>query len=182
MAGAGHRRPVSGRRHLLSAGAAKLASPATWRQLWLASYRLLPRPLVRPAARLLPAAEITAGAALLTGAFGAGGLAMAAGLLAGLTLAVAAALLRHLEISCGCTGRLAGRVSWRIAARNLVLIAVLVLPAWRGAPAVASAAALPWAVQLAGLALVTASVHGGYAAARSRQRGAFLAGFGHPVA
>jgi hypothetical protein len=98
---------------------------------------------------------------------------------------VTTALLRHLEISCGCTGRLAGRVSWRIAARNLVLIAVLVLPAWhatRGAPAVASAAVLPWPVQVAGLVLVTAAVHGAYAAARHRQRGAFLAGLGHPAA
>jgi len=168
-----------------TAGVAKLASPATWRQLWLAAYQLLPRPLVRPAARLLPAAEIAAGTALLTGAFGAAGLAAVAGLLAVLTLAVVTALLRHLEISCGCTGRLAGRVSWRVVARNLVLMTVLVLPAghaWHGAPAVASAAVLPWAVQLAGLGLVTAAVHGGYAAARHRQRGAFLAGLGHPVA
>ena len=165
-----------------TAGAAKLSSPATWRQLWLAAYQLLPRPLVRPAALLLPAAEITTGTALLTGAFGAAGLAAAAGLLAVLTLAVTTALLRHLEISCGCTGRLAGRVSWRIAVRNLVLIAALVLPAGHGAPAVASAAVLPWAVQLAGLVLVTVAVHAGYAAARHRQRGVFLAGLGHPVA
>jgi putative oxidoreductase len=168
-----------------TAGVAKLASPATWRQVWLAAYQLLPRPLVRPAARLLPAAELTAGTAVATGAFGAAGLAAAAGLLAVLTFAVATALLRHLEISCGCTGRLAGRVSCQIVARNLVLLAVLVLPAWHawpGAPAVASVAGLPWAVQLAGLALVTAAVHGVYTAARHRQRGAFLAGLTRPVA
>jgi hypothetical protein len=169
-----------------SAGAAKLASPATWRQVWLAAYQLLPRPLVRPTARLLPAAEITAGTALLTGAFGAAGLAAAAGLLAVLTLAVVTALLRHLEISCGCTGRLSGRVSWKIVARNLVLLAALVLPAWAGGPAgalaVASVTGLPWVVQVAGLVLVTLAVHGGYAAARCRQRGAFLAGLGQPAA
>jgi putative oxidoreductase len=169
-----------------SAGAAKLASPATWRQVWLAAYQLLPRPLVPLAARLLPAAEITAGTVLLTGAFGAAGLAAAAGLLAVLTLAVTTALLRHLEISCGCTGRLSGRVSWRVVARNLVLLALLVLPAWGGGPAgalaVASVAGLPWVVQVAGLVLVTLAVHGGYAAARHRQRGAFLAGLGQPAA
>jgi Methylamine utilisation protein MauE len=166
-----------------TAGAAKLSSPATWRQLWLAAYQLLPRPLVRPAARLLPAAEITVGTALLSGAFGAVGLAAAAGLLMVLTLAVIMALLRHLEISCGCTGRLAGRVSWRVVERNLALVAVLLLPAWHGGyTAVASVVGLPWAVQLAGLALVPAAVHGVYAAARWRQRGAFLAGLGHPVA
>jgi putative oxidoreductase len=166
-----------------TAGAAKLSSPATWRQLWLAAYQLLPRPLVRPAARLLPAAEITAGTVLLTGAFGAAGLAAAAGLLVVLTLAVVTALLRHLEISCGCTGQLSGRVSWRVVARNLVLTAVLVLPAWHGGyAAVASAAGLPWAVQLAGLGLITGAVHGVYTVARHRQRGVFLAGLGHPVA
>jgi putative oxidoreductase len=168
-----------------SAGAAKLSSPATWRQLWLAAYQLLPRPLVRPAARLLPAAELTAGTALLTGAFGPAGLAAAAGLLVLLTFAVVTALLRHLEISCGCTGRLSGQVSWRVVVRNLVLLGLLVLPAWPGGPAaapVASVAGLPWPVQLAGLALVTAAVHGIYAAARHRQRGVFLAGLGHPVA
>lgn len=171
-----------------SAGVAKLASPATWRQLWLAAYQLLPRPLVRPAARLLPAAEITVGTTALTGAFGAAGLATAAGLLAGLTVAVVTALLRHLEISCGCTGRLGGRVSWRVVARNLVLLALLGLPAWHGWPtglgasaAVASVAGLPWAVQLAGLGLVTTAVHLTYAAARHRQRGTFLAGLRQPV-
>jgi hypothetical protein len=51
----------------------------------------------------------------------------------------------------------------------------------RAAP-VASVAGLPWVVQLAGLGLVTAAVHGVYTVARHRQRGAFLAGLGHPVA
>jgi hypothetical protein len=60
---------------------------------------------------------------------------------------------------------------------------VLVLPAWHGGyPAVASVAGLPWAVQLAGLGLVTGAVHGVYTVARHRQRGMFLAGLGHPVA
>jgi hypothetical protein len=160
---------------LLAAGIAKLASPMTWRQVWLAAYRLLPRPLVRPTALLLPTVEITSGAALLAGAFGAGSLVAAAGLLAALTLAVVAALLRHLEISCGCTGRLAARVSGRAVTRNLALIVALALLAWHGRLTPIAVSALPWPAQVAALAGTALAVHGGYAAARARQRRTFLA-------
>ncbi|MEP7026558.1 MAG: MauE/DoxX family redox-associated membrane protein, partial [Actinomycetota bacterium] len=165
---------------LFSAGAAKLASAATWRQLWLAAYRLLPRPLVRPAAMLLPTVEITVGAALLAGASAA--FAAAAALLAVLALAVTTALLRQLEISCGCTGRLGGRVSWRVVLRNLVLIALVALPAWHGPGHALAVTGLPWPVQLTAVVLAVAAVHAGYAAARARQRSTFLAGVGQRAA
>jgi len=167
---------------LLAAGIAKLASPATWRQVWLAAYRLLPRPLVAPAALLLPTVEIGCGVALLTGAFGAGSLIAAAALLAVLTLAVATALFRHLEISCGCAGRLDTRVSGQAVARNLVLIVAVAVPAWHGGPAVLALAALPWPAQVAVLALAVLAVHGSYAVASARQRRTFLASVSRRVA
>ncbi len=167
---------------LVAAGIAKLASPATWRQVWLAAYRLLPRPLVAPAALLLPTVEIGCGVALLTGAFGTGSLLAAAALLAALTLAVATALLRHLEISCGCGGRLNTRVSGRAVARNLVLIAAVAVPAWHGGPAVLALAALPWSAQVTVVALAVLAVHGSYAAASARQRRTFLASVARRVA
>jgi hypothetical protein len=160
---------------LLTAGIAKLASPMTWRQVWLAAYRLLPRPLVRPTALLLPTVEITSGTALLVGAFGTGSVVTAAGLLAVLTLAVVTALLRHLEISCGCTGRLAAHVSWRAVARNLGLITALALLAWHRGLTVIALSALPWPAQVAALAFIVLAVHGSYAVARARQRRAFHA-------
>lgn len=167
---------------LLAAGVAKLASPATWRQVWLAAYRLLPRPLVAPAALLLPTVEIGCGVALLTGAFGTRSLLAAAALLAVLTLAVATALLRHLDIACGCAGRLDARVSGRAVARNLVLIVAVAVPGWHGGSGVLALGALPWPAQVAVLALAVLTVHGSYAVASARQRRTFLASVSPRVA
>jgi hypothetical protein len=150
--------------------------------VWLAAYRLLPRPLVAPAALLLPTVEIGCGVALLTGAFGTGSLLAAAALLAALTLAVATALLRHLEISCGCGGRLDTRVSGRTAGRNLALIVAVAVPAWHGGPAVFALAALSWPAQVAVVALAVLTVHGCYAVASARQRRTFLASVARRVA
>jgi Methylamine utilisation protein MauE len=167
---------------LLAAGIAKLASPATWRQVWLAAYRLLPRPLVAPAALLLPTVEIGCGVALLTGAFGTGSFLAAAVLLTALTLAVATALLRHLDISCGCAGRLDTRVSGHAVARNLVLIVAVAVPAWHRDPAELALGALPWPAQVAVLAPAVLAVLGSYALARARQRRTFLASVSRRVA
>lgn len=138
---------------LVAAGVMKLNSTRTWRHLWLASYELLPGPLVAPVALLLPPTELLCGIGQLAGAFGRVSVLAAAAVLALVTIAVVTALSRNLGISCGCLGPLGALVSRRIVARNAVLLAALAAIAVHG-PAAPAIAALgrPWQ----SIALVTA--------------------------
>lgn len=92
----------------------------------VADYRLLPEPLVRPAARVLPVLEIVAGILVLLPATGAAGALLATALLLLFVAAMAINLARgRREIDCGCfLGRQKERIGWRLVARNLLLVAL----------------------------------------------------------
>jgi putative oxidoreductase len=155
---------------LVAAGLLKLVSEETWQQVWLASYRLLPRPLVRPVARTLPGIEVACGLAVALGVFGRLAPIAAAVLLTTLAIAVASALARHLDIACGCFGYLTSVVSWRIVARNLLIALAVAATAIPDRPVPASLTALSWPVQAGALGFACAAVHGLAAAQRARRR------------
>ncbi len=173
---------------LLIAGLTKLLSTVSWRQVWLASYRLLPRLAVRPAAMLLPSAEVCCGLAVLTGALGAGSVLAGAALLAVLAAAVAAALLRGLEIYCHCLTMTGELISARGVGRNLALIAAAVVVAWHGRGAAAGpwrggaellgATRLGWPAQLGILTALAVAVHLAALGARVARRREALAAIG----
>jgi hypothetical protein len=160
---------------LTAAGLYKLTSSSTWRQLWLASYRLLPSPLVRPVAWALPAVEFGCGAALLVGAFGSASAIASAIVMAAVTVGVAAVLIRGLKIRCGCLGgRLDRIVSWRMVGRNLLLLSAVCLIALHGiaAPSIRQLGIMVQAVIVVGAVAVAVSAA---TLRRRQQRAARLA-------
>ncbi|MBB2205359.1 MauE/DoxX family redox-associated membrane protein [Gluconacetobacter takamatsuzukensis] len=121
---------------LLAAGIAKLRDHDGFLTN-LAAYRLLPDPLLEPAAWGLAAAETGVGAALLAGMapLWAGiGAALLFVLFAG---AMAINLLRgRSDLSCGCLpGMDSARLSWGAVARSALLAPAALLPALTGLPA-----------------------------------------------
>lgn len=94
----------------------------------IAAYRLLPLALIAPVAIVLPLAELAVGAALVCRL---GAIAIVAGgaLLLLFTAGIAINLLRgRTEIDCGCNPGKPGRpISWLLVARNLGLVAALLL-------------------------------------------------------
>jgi hypothetical protein len=145
---------------LAIAGVTKLISTVAWRQLWLASYRMLPRWLVRPVALALPAAEAGCGIAMLAGVLGAASAVASACLLAVLATAVGAALARHLEVTCHCLTMVGEIISWRGVGRNLILIAAACAVAWHGGTGLLGETRLGWPLQLSLLAAAVAVLHG----------------------
>lgn len=121
----------------------------------IANYRILPAALARPAALALPPVELCLGAALLVRA----DLPVRAGagaLLVVFAAAMAVNLLRgRREIDCGCfQSDLRQSLGWPLAARNLILAALLAPPA--PAPAQALAPVLLVQACAAGLVLFIA--------------------------
>lgn len=111
----------------------------------IANYRILPVGLVGPASALLPPAEMVIGALLLVGPFSLVN-AAASVLLLSFAVATAINLLRgRSHIHCGC-GRLdlQQQLGWGAVLRNLLLAALLLIPAAFGQPldAMAHASAL----------------------------------------
>ncbi|MEX6724033.1 MauE/DoxX family redox-associated membrane protein [Parapedomonas caeni] len=109
----------------LAAGAAKLARPARFRQA-LADYRLLPSPLLWPAALGLGLVEVAAAGALFASPVVAGVGALA---LAGLCLLYAAGIGVNLargrtRIDCGCLGSAGEGIGVSLVVRNLLLALV----------------------------------------------------------
>jgi hypothetical protein len=144
---------------LAIAGVTKLISTVAWRQLWLASYRMLPRPLVRPVALALPGAETGCGLAMLAGVLGAASAAASACLLTVLAAAVGTALIRQLEVSCHCLTMVGEVISWRGVARNVILVAAACVVAWHGGTGLLGATRLGWPAQLSLLAGAVAALH-----------------------
>lgn len=116
---------------LVTGASYKLSDPALF-VVAVDNYRLLPARLAAPVAQLLAASELIAGLLLPfspTRGF-AGALALL--LLSAVTGAVAVNLRRgHTRIDCGCGGLSGQPLSWRLVARNLVLMALVVF-AMRG--------------------------------------------------
>ena len=113
---------------LIVAAVHKLMEPAAFRGT-LAAYRLLPGPLLAPAALLVPLAELSAGAALLYPDAGVRAVALLAGafLLSAYAAAMAVNIRRgNRAIDCGCLGFGARRprLTWPLVARNLLIAAL----------------------------------------------------------
>ncbi|HXW45660.1 MAG TPA: MauE/DoxX family redox-associated membrane protein [Streptosporangiaceae bacterium] len=160
---------------LLLAGLTKLVSTVAWRQLWLASYRLLPRRLVRPVALTLPTAETGCGLAMLLGVLGAASALTSAVLLVALAVAVGSALARQLEISCHCLTMVGELISWRGVTRNLVLAAAAAVVSWHGGADLLGATRIGWPGQLGWLLAAVIAAQGGTLALRALRRRRTLA-------
>ncbi|CAP54218.1 putative methylamine utilization protein mauE [Gluconacetobacter diazotrophicus PA1 5] len=123
---------------LLAAGIAKLRDRDTFLGT-LAAYRLVPDPLLGPAAWALGAVETVLGTMLLGGvsvrAAGYG----AALLFVLFALSMAVNVMRgRTDLSCGCLPGLASaRLSWGAVARTLLLAPPALLPGLAGLPAAA---------------------------------------------
>lgn len=92
------------------------------------NYRLLPSALVPAVAWTLPVLESAAGVLILFADTRVAGGALAALVLAATSGAVAINLLRgHTAIDCGCGGLSSQPLSWSLVARNVVLLALVVL-------------------------------------------------------
>lgn len=111
----------------------------------IANYRILPRPLVAPAATVLPYAELTIGAALIAGL----GVLPALAAIAMLLIFAAAMAVNvrrgrtHIDCGCGASG-LRQPLGWPMVARNIALASLLaprLLPAPALSPAEVAAAA-----------------------------------------
>lgn len=79
----------------------KIVDPAGFARI-VANYRILPPPLVNPAALVLPWVEALCGLALVTGVLTRGGLVVFNVLMAAFTAALAAAAWRGIDTQCGC--------------------------------------------------------------------------------
>jgi hypothetical protein len=94
-------------------------------------YQILPTLLVPWSGFLLIALEAAIGIALLFGYFVRKAAMVAAALVFVFTAAIASAVIRQLPIVCGCGINGDAPVSWWEVARDLLLVAVAVLIAWR---------------------------------------------------
>lgn len=112
------------------AGVAKLADVAGF-AVDIANYRVLPPRLVAPLAAALPGVEIAAGVCLLAGRWTRAAALVAGGMLAVFSVAVAQALARGINLECGCFGASRDPVTTATLARDIVLLAMAAVVAWR---------------------------------------------------
>ncbi|OLC26953.1 MAG: hypothetical protein AUJ02_04170 [Chloroflexi bacterium 13_1_40CM_3_65_12] len=89
------------------------------------AFGVLPIALARVWARILPWVEVGLGFWLFTGLFTSVAAMAAAMLMVLITGAVARALIRGRIVPCGCFGHASELLSWRVVARNAVVIAAL---------------------------------------------------------
>ena len=110
---------------LITAGIAKVRIGHVAVTKSVVGFGVLPLGLARIWARVLPWVEVALGAWLVSGV-NTPVAAMAAAILMGLiTAAVALALNKRRIVPCGCFGRASELLSWRVVARNAVVIAAL---------------------------------------------------------
>jgi uncharacterized membrane protein YphA (DoxX/SURF4 family) len=140
---------------LTAAGFSKASTSPDRRRALIGAYRLVPGRLLPLVAWLVPAVELVAGAAVLLGAFGRGAAVAADLTLLPVTGAVTWGLVQGLEISCGCFGRLEELISWRIVARNLVLVSAAAAVAVHGVTGPGTGSLPPWAQAMSVAAVAT---------------------------
>jgi len=100
----------------------KLTHPAAFAEI-IHNYRLVPYPLLHPAALLLPMVELVLGTALVLGLGRRGAALLATALLLVFMGGIASALARNLDISCGCFNTDGGHaVGLLLLVRDLGLI------------------------------------------------------------
>ena len=118
---------------LFSAGWAKARDPKGFANV-VNGLGVLPARAVGATARVLPWVEMGTAVFLLWGPTAPFAAILATGLLGGFSAAIALALARGVTPECGCFGHLAPtKASWRLVARNVALIALLVPVAFQAA-------------------------------------------------
>lgn len=111
---------------LFSAGWAKARDPKGFANV-VNGLGVLPARAVGPTARVLPWVEMGTAVILLWGPTAPIAAIVAAGLLGTFSATIGLALARGVAPECGCFGNLAPtKASWKLVARNLILIALLV--------------------------------------------------------
>jgi uncharacterized membrane protein YphA (DoxX/SURF4 family) len=104
----------------------------------IAGFELLPHPLIAPLALLLPFVEVLLGAYLIIGLFTRAAAIFAAFQLFVFSAAIASAVVRGISASCGCFGPAdQTRTSWPEVLRDLALVGVALVVAWRAPGAAA---------------------------------------------
>lgn len=96
------------------------------------AFGVLPIGLARVWARILPWIEVGLGCWLVSGLFTPVAAVAAAMLMVLVTGAVARALITGRIVACGCFGHASELLSWRVVARNVVVIAALAVLAIGG--------------------------------------------------
>jgi uncharacterized membrane protein YphA (DoxX/SURF4 family) len=101
----------------------KIQNPAAFAEV-IYNYRVLPDPLIHPAALILPWLEMGCGILLVVGKVIGGSLIILNGLLLIFGAALGLSLYRGLDIDCGCfsLGSKGERVAWQALLRDLVLL------------------------------------------------------------
>jgi putative oxidoreductase len=101
----------------------KIHNPAAFAEV-IYNYRVLPDPLIHPAAIILPWLEMGCGILLVIGRIIGGSLVILNGLLLIFGTVLALSLYRGLDIDCGCfsVGSKGERVAWQALVRDLVLL------------------------------------------------------------
>jgi uncharacterized membrane protein YphA (DoxX/SURF4 family) len=133
----------------LVASWSKLSVSRDFRIRWLSAYGVFPPALVPALSLGLPILELASGITLLLGAFGRYASLASAVVLGGITLITLMSLARGQHPPCGCFGDLTRRlVDWRLAARNLVLLAGLVVVAGGNLTTPGMDGFAPWTSQL----------------------------------
>jgi uncharacterized membrane protein YphA (DoxX/SURF4 family) len=109
----------------------KILDPAGFARI-VGNYRILPAPLVNPAALILPWVEALCGLALVTGVFTRGALVLFNALVAVFTVALALAAVRGIDIECGCFSVAAGQKGGTLdyLLRDLVLLGAGLWALW----------------------------------------------------
>ena len=110
---------------LITAGIAKLRIGHVAVTKSVVGFGVLPMGPAKVWARILPWVEAVLGGWLIIGLFTPVAAIAAATLMALITGAVAQALIRGRIVPCGCFGRASELLSWRVVARNGVVIAAL---------------------------------------------------------
>lgn len=128
-------------------GLQKVADPGRLEGV-LASYGLIPGPVVGAARRALPLVELSTAVLLVLPATRVAGAFAAAALFLGYAFAMGVNLARgRTDIDCGCGGA-PERIGWGKVARNLVLSAVLAATTLSPEPVAPSSMVIGWALAL----------------------------------
>jgi uncharacterized membrane protein YphA (DoxX/SURF4 family) len=117
---------------LITAGIAKVRIGHAAVAKSVVAFGVLPMRLARVWARILPWVEVGLGCWLVTGLFTSVAAMAAATLMVLITGAVTRALIRGRIVPCGCFGHASELLSWRVVARNALVIAGLAVLAIGG--------------------------------------------------
>lgn len=103
------------------AGAIKVFHPLAFADDIMA-YGLFPQGLALVAALTLPWVEVSCGVLILVGLCRRAAALVISALLAAFIILVVVTMARGVDLVCGCLGALSGKVGWKLAAQDIVLL------------------------------------------------------------